>query len=557
MSQVNTLQSLDLILEDVSAEINLSINGLEQYSKDSKNVNALKKTLAHLSKLKGVFTLLEMQGAQRLAADAIVLIKSLPKKKEETRARLLDIVTTALARLMRYTEHVNQKPYDLPQLLLPAINSMRSSINATQLSESAFFVGETNKPRANCGMVSITSEESAERSRHFRQMYQIGFIEVLRQTNIVGGLKMMQRSMRNLDKECKRPNSPNLWWIAEAMLDGFVENALKMTKSRLKLLARLDLQIRQIENKPSHVLQENRSETRLLANDMLYLTMISGTTTERVTTLLDHFDLKPSEISDTMLHQETHAMRGPSERDYHSIAETLLDEICSIRDALNNSCENEFEPLDLEQTLKQMTNLNSLLKILQVDDQTVRLTVAIDLLATAIEEKNPLKEKDTNILFIVLKSISKVVNESDLSKYSSSSSLRRTTLSKKQQQVCERTYKSVQQLIREFLLFTQQNRKQTLLKEVQSRLDDIHTGFRQLKSQQAVSIVEGCQVFVSYHLTKNPHSTSEYAINLFADIISSLEFYLDTLSFTAKPSVKILQFAQDSLLNLNRETKNK
>ena len=58
-------------------------------------------------------------------------------------------------------------------------------------------------------------------------MYQIGFIEVLRQTNVVGGLKMMQRSMKLLDEECPRPNSPNLWWIAQAMLDGYINNALR------------------------------------------------------------------------------------------------------------------------------------------------------------------------------------------------------------------------------------------------------------------------------------------------------------------------------------------
>ncbi|TQV75124.1 hypothetical protein FLL45_09305 [Aliikangiella marina] len=557
MSQVSSLQSLDLILEDVSAEINLSINGLEQYSKNSDDKQPLKKTIVHLKKLKGVFTLLEMQGAQRLVSDAIALVKSLPIKKKETRQKLLEIVTTALARLMRYTEHVNQKPYDMPQLLLPAINNMRSAINATTLSESTFFKGETRKPRANLRPVMVTTEESAEQSRHFRQMYQIGFIEVLRQTNVVGGLKMMQRAMKLLDEECPRPNSPNLWWIAQAMLDGYVHNALKVTKTRLKMLARLDLQIRQVENKPTHVLNDNRAETRLLAKEMLYLTSISGAYSELISQVLAHFEIEPTELTDKLLRQESEAMRGPSDKDYSSIAETLLEEIMLLQDAIHNSQENEFEPLDLPQTLKQLTNLNSLLKILQVDDQTVRLSVAIDLLTKAIEEGMVMEDKDINILKTVLESISKVVNESELAKYSSKAAIRRSTLSPEKLAVCEQAYKDVQLLIKEFLSFTKQNRKQTILKNVKEQVDKILESIKLLDSDDATQVMEGCRVFLEYHLTKNPHSTSEKAINLFADIVSSIEFYLETLKFTAKPNKQILEFAQDSLLKLNRETKSK
>lgn len=555
MSQVSALQSLDLILEDVSAEINLTINGLEQYSRDNQNVKPLKKSASHLSKLKGVFTLLEMQGAQRLVTDATSLIKSLPKKTPTTRQQLLFIVSTALARLMRYTEHVNQKPYDLPQLLLPAINSMRKSINAPELTESAFFTCDCNKPRGEKDLVLITSEESAEKSRHFRQMYHIGLIEVLRQTNVAGGLRMMQRAIKSLDGECPRPHSPNLWWIGIAMLDGFIHESLLLTRARLKIFSRLDRQIRQVENKPENFHQENRAETRLLAKEMLYLTMISGTDTQRVKNVLAHFNLERHHISDKMLRDETVEMRGPSEQDYHSIAETLLDEINNITDSLSNSRDNDFEPIDLKHTVKQMSNLNNLLKILQVHDQTIRLSVAIDLINNAINEEQNLTEKDINILFIVMESISQAVNDSELAKYSSTSSLRRTKLTKNQMTICEKTHKQVQQLMQSFLTFTKENRKTLLLKDVQASLKDVAKGFQKLKSDQAISIVDGCNVFVDYHLYKNPHSTSNYAINLFADIITSLEFYLETLKFTAQPSEKILEFAEDSLLKLNRETK--
>ncbi len=553
MTQASALQSLDLILEDVSAEINLSINALEQYSRKPDSNTTLKKALVHLNKLKGVFTLLEMLGAQRLVADAIALIKKLPKLSRDAQSDLLSIVSTALARLMRYSEHVNQKPYDLPQLLLPAINSIRAAINAPQLSESIFFECDFNMPRNDRQRNLITSEESAEKSRHFRQMYQIGLIEVLRQTNIIGGLKMMQKALNKLDSECPRPKFPNMWWIAEAMLDGYIEGSLVLTKNRLKLFSRIDRQIRQVENKPENMLQDNRAETALLTKEMLYLTMIGSASTEQVKELLSHFNLQASAISDALIRQETQEMRGPSDQDYHSIAETLMDEIKAIKLALNNSLENAFEPLDLAQAHKQMLNLSNLLKILQVEDQRIRLNVAIELVASAVKDKKPLPDKDINILFIVLDSIYKVLNESELAKYAGNSGPKRLKLSKNQMVICENTHKHVRQLIELFEQFNNKNRRVLMLKDIHDSLDNIRLGFKQLKVEAATSICEGCLVFIDHHLTNNPHTTTDTAINLFADIVGSLEFYLETLKHTAKPSEKILEFAQNSLLHLNRE----
>ena len=556
MAQVSTLQSLDLILEDVSAEINLSINALEQYSRSFKNAKALKKSLSHLQKLKGVFTLLEMTGAQRLAIDTIALIKRLPKLKPETRTRLLDVTSVALARLMRYIEHINQKPYDLPQLLMPSINDLRNSINAPVLGESAFFQNDGNKPRGGKNLVLVTSEESAAKSRHFRQMYQVGLIEVLRQTNLLGGLRMMQKAIHKLDLECPRPNSPNLWWIAESMLDGYIENRLSLTRTRLKLFSRLDRQIRKVENKAENLLDDNKLEMSSLTKEMLYLTSISGAKSKRVEKLLEHFQIKSGDITDELLRQESEELRGPTDQDYRSIAESLLEEITRIEKTLNHSQENDHDVDDLKHAMKQMTNLNNLLQILQVDDQSVRLTVAIDLIDSTIKNKQTLSEKDANILFIVLDSIRKAVDKSELAKYSGRTSPRRQQLTKAQKIIWNQTFDHVKELIKIITQFVNDNRKVLLLKECPEHISHISAGFAKLKVKQAEPILKGCSIFLEHYLVKNPHSTSEDALNFFADIIGSLEFYLETLSFTSKPSPRILAFAENSLLQLNRLNKN-
>ncbi len=555
MSQVNRLQSLDLILEDVSAETNLAINALEQYS-STGDKKPLKKALSHIQKLKGVFTLLEMAGAERLLLDAMRLIKTLPKLKPENRKRLLGVITTALARLMRYGEHISQKPYDMPQLLLPSINELRASANVPILSESIFFGPDGSKQRKNRQKVFVTSEESAARSRHFRQMYQIGLIEVIRQTNLVGGLKMMQKAIGKLDEECPRPHSPNLWWITIALLQAYADNTLSLTKTRLKLFSRLDRQIRKVENKSENLLEDNKLEIRLLTKELLYLVSISDSKDPAVLEVKQHFDLEDG-LTDKMLREESEALRGPSDQDYQSIAEALLTEISSIEGTLRNSRAEKISRDDLMLAKKQMVNLNNLLKILQVDEEAVRLTVAIDLVDKALTENEELIEKDLNILFIVLETLAKSVEESDILRGAGRKQLNREKLSKAEAQFLKQTETSVKKLIATVTKFVKANHETRVLAPLVGLLDEISDGFDKLKVKPAKPIIQGCQDYVQNHLLKSPKKVDQDSLNLFADIIGSLEFYLETLAFTTQPSERILQFADNSLAELNRRFQGK
>jgi hypothetical protein len=555
MSQVSTLQTLDLILEDISAEINLSISSLERFRQDPKSSRPLTKCKAHLNRLKGVFALLDMPSANRLVLDAIKVVNSLAKCKQETRQRYLEALSIALIRLSRYCEHVNQKETALAELLLPSINELRTTINVQQLDESVFFKAKANKSRKNKRLSLITSEEDAANSRHYRQMYQIGLIEVLRQTNLNGGLSMMKKSLVKLDDECPRPASPNLWWIAQALMDGYIEQGLALTKPRLKLFSRLDRQICYLENKAVYRLDDNKQETQRLAQEMLYLTWISQSESKLVKKLLAHFDLAMPLIGDKRLREESEELRGPSDQDYNSISEALLEEIEKIENLLLQADEKALNHLNLEEVMSQMVTLNNLLKILQVDDQTVRLSVAIDLIEKAIEKKRSITTKDSNILFLVLKSIKESVGESKLAKYSGQKRKQRSRISDSKMKVCESTELLVKQLIKDVSLFSEDGRKRQSLSKVEQLILDIQQGFNKLEIKNVEPILNACLSFVKTHLIREPQATSQNSIELFADIITSLEFYLETLKFTTEPSTRILEFAENSMSQLQSSLK--
>lgn len=552
----NSLKSLDIILSDIESENKLAISKLEIYAQsdqeDKESLTFLREASEHIKRLKGVYTLLEMKGCQQMVADLLMILKRLPKMQSDVRSRLLETIFTAVMRLMQYTSYINHKQTDLPELMLSAINELRTSINAQLLPESFFFKANCNKRRSDQNLTLILSDESASKSRHLRQMYQIGLIEVLRQTNLVGGLRMMKNAIQKLDKECRPPQSPNLWWITEALLDNFVSGSLRLTPTRIKLFSRVDRQIRNLEANSQNFRAESKKEIQLLTREILYITSISDKPTELTSRVVKHFGLTKNTMTDSLLRRQTAAFKGPSEEDYSSLAEALIEEIDLIEASLLFGKENNYSKLDVEEIKQKTVNLSNLLKILQVDEHLVRLAVAIDLLDKSIAQDNALTQSDVDILFNVLNSVKDTLSHTDFAHHDPKSEDNREILSPQKSKIRESTHQKINRLISEFTKFTDNNRRALLLKNIPNLLEESRQGFEKLRVKGTQKILDDCAKFVNQYLMRTPSQTSEDAINLFADIIGSLEFYLETLKFTSAPSPRILQFAENSRANLHR-----
>ncbi len=155
----------------------------------------------------------------------------------------------------------------------------------------------------------------------------------------------------------------------------------------------------------------------------------------------------------------------------------------------------------------------------------------------------------------VLKSIKEAISESKLAKYSGQTRKQRNRISVTQLKICESPETLLKALVRDVTLFSEQERKRQHLSNVEQLIIDIQLGFKKLKIVKAEPILDACLNFVKTHLIRNPQATSQSSIELFADIISSFEFYLDTLKFTSEPSSRILEFAENSLSQLQTSLK--
>ncbi len=550
MSTANSLQSLDLVAEEVIVQITKIATALEHYANQLTDVDYLELALGHTQKLKGIYSLLAMSGAQQLTralADCLDLIGT---KELTAKSKLIEATFLSLVQLERYTIHVRYKTYDFPQIVIPAINELRTAMHQPKLAESTFFFHSGLKPRSRSNVVNIITERSAEKSRHIRQIYQMGLIEVLTQSNLAGGLKMMRKALVKLDSDFPRLHSPNLWWIGQGLLDAFLSKNLKLSRPRLVLFSQIDQQIKQIENKPGFRIKDNKTKIKSLTKEMLYLTAISTTRSKCVNQIVAHFNLSEPLLTDKQLNQEINHLQGPTLEDYQALSKTLKKEIMLIEDSLHQASQVDFCSFDLRKILQQMSTLNKFLKAIRLDEPTIKIGVSVSMLKRKILKNKLLSEKESAMLFLVLEHVKSQCNRFELRNKSDNRLYERKGLEGNLLLRCLSTHKKIKKLIGILTEFSARNRKVLLIKETPELLKAIKNGFEELNATEALPIIDNCISFLVFQLINQPKKTSEEKINLFADVIGSLEFYLDTLKFNVAPSRSILRFAQESLSKL-------
>jgi hypothetical protein len=553
MLRTNTLQAFDLIGDDVATEIGRSIKQFENYLASDDQSDSLLSALNHINKLKGIFTLLDARGPLTLINEILVVAEQLPLVDKKSR-NLMETLSISLLRLQRYLEHVGKKSDDMPELLLPAINSLRKQLGKQSLLESSFFKVDLERRRPD-SPIDLAENRQSPKSRYYRKMYHIGLIEVLRRTSIKGGLKMMQRALQNLDDGLRLSNSHDLWWISEVLMDSFIEKKLQLTSERLKIFTRIDYQIKQLDQGNAETKEQSKRKAIDLTKEALYLSTISHQDSLKRSDLLDYFELKEPVIKEQQLRVERDEYNGPSESDFSAITDSLMSELSEIELLMCRLSHKVIQTKLQKQTLEKMLRLKKMLFILKEETQIIRLSMGISLIENTIECRSAMQEKDIEFLNVVLDNISTALTLARQSNNLGSQETRRARLSDEMESIRSDAHQAIKSLMETMANFMANNRKTLLLKGVPNLLDKVLDSFTKLKIPRAAQQVVASRQYFSNYLQQNPHSTPEESIQYFADIIGGLEFYLDTMAFTAHPSEQTLEFIDSSLDSLRKTTR--
>lgn len=537
-----------MIADIIRSSVNDAISSLERYHNGENGAEARKAAWSSVYQLNRVFTFIELQSAALLTRDICNILKQFSDPYSEEDDERLEAVIYSLTIMERYIDFICTKPFDLPQLLFTIINDLRATSNQPLFAESSFFEANHRKVREDLESRNrLDDYEKVKTSRRLRQMFQMGLIEIIRKTNVSGGLGMMSRALLKLDKQCGCPSAPNLWWIAAGAIEGFQNGGLIVRPDRIKLMSRLDLQIRELGRVDHNINYKNREKAEQLAFELLYLVSLSDSSEPLTEELRIHFDLQNTGLTERNLAQEFLLLKGLKEDDYASLFDTILEDILKVQtDLIAEDYDANSE--ELSQLYHQVKQLHSLFSVLEYQSLEIQLKEAVERIELTMNKNVKLNDTDRRFTSDVLAKIESFLNERKHSGPKSQTNLNRKSLTVEQSEAVNYGRKQIHQVITQIENYSKQEHDPELLHSMPASLERAAQKLTDLNANNIITLIDELIELSHQYFLKQPATMQ--ALELLADILCSIEFHLETLEKNHIPSEKIYQFADENLARL-------
>ncbi|MCO7225111.1 hypothetical protein [Pleionea sp. CnH1-48] len=549
MSYRDPMASLELISEDIHSVLNQAMAQIEAFHNSNHTGSELEDAAVELHKLRNIFALLDMKGAHQLIKDILASINQL--YAEGVSDSMMEAMGYSLSMIGRYVDFMCHKPFDLPELLFPALNEFRKECDLPLFKESSFFKADHHKMRETVKETRLERYDAAEKSRLFRQMYQIGLIEVIRRTNVPGGLNMMGRALKRLDEQCGCSNSPNLFWIAIGVIEGYVNGGLIINRERIKLFSKLDLQIRELAKVSDELNYQNRESADALTQELLYLVSLSESEDMTTQQLKSHFELNDVSISDRVIHQEYLLLKGPSYKDFEALFDTLLDDVTKIHAHLSAYQAGSRSTESLIPIKEHLEQLYKLLSVLKMSEEADAIKPLVDTAEQLLRSNDEMTEEQRLYMQTALKTIEQALKAKSRAPLKGDEAVTKSALPTEHIAHCKNAKKSLHQACQTLEDFIAYHNNVAFIKLTPELLKQAAESLSKLNDGGYSKIVLECAQVVEDFLLIYPESIHKDALQLMADILCSVEFYLESAEKGHRPNPQILDFALESMAKLD------
>ena len=545
--------SLGLVRNDLFVTIELVEQSLERFIAERGDAAALQQMVEGLQQLGGTLKLLQLAGAELLAREMWQLATDIPTGAGAARDGQLAALGRGLFVLRRYLESIDSHRQEIPELLLPSVNEVRESLGQPALPESFFFSVRLDAPRPPRALRPLTSDSG----RRLRQMYQVGLLGVLRGEGVEAGLRLMERALGRLDAGC----ATRLCWIAAAALESLREAPLRLYPWRLRLLARIDRQLRQLLDAPSS------EAPRSLLKELLYLVALSDAHGERASEMRRVFGLAALPFSDRQLEEESQRLAGPGLEVMRALAVAIREELAAIKDILDligrgavqveSKVALRAQVVRLAKTLG-MIGLGAAAQALQAQTAMLDAWVA----ASDIPAAADLLRLADALLFVesMVATLERgserpaALATGTAGDSSGAESYATHQLSEARSVVMDEAQAGLALAKRAITAYLESNGDKLNLANVPTSLQAVRGGLWFLGLARAAELVGACADYIQKHMIEISQIPSEPMLETLADALTSLEFFLEGgAGLRPEGQPDVLDLAADSVRALGMQ----
>ncbi|WP_282356730.1 Hpt domain-containing protein [Pseudomonas sp. PS01303] len=547
--------ALEWVKGEIAETLKQAHQAIEAVLDDPQAFPGLDECLDYIHQVHGSLQMVEFYGAALLAEEMEHLVEALQQERVSHRDEALHLLLQALGQLPIYLDRVQSARRDLPLVVLPLINDLRSARGESLLSETSLFSPQLPElpPLSAEALALLEPPELPNVLRKLRQTLQMALVGLLREQDDQTHLGYLAKVFTRLEAlSGDTPLSP-LWQVASALVEGMRQGVIANSPALRSLFKDADKELKRLLDQGMAGL--NQPPPPELLKSLLFYIAKAEHPTGQMLTMKDRYSLDDALPDSAMVDEERARLAGPDRDAMRSVLAALCEELVRVKERLDLFVRSDRQHTsDLESLLAPLRQIADTLAVLGFGQPR---KVIIDQLAVVLSLAQGQREPNDAILMDVAGALLYV--EATLAgmvgtvepESPEDARLPTTDLTQIHQIVIKEARICLQQAKDMIVDYIDADWDRQHLQPLPALLTQVRGALAMIPLNRAASLVEACNGFIRDHLLLDPHEPGWEQLDHLADVISSLEYYLERLSDDPQaPGEQLLDVAQKSLASL-------
>jgi len=578
MSETHDHSKIKWIKDELDQVVLQARTALEDYTDGVGDSELMTSCGQYLHQVKGTLQILELHGAVMLAEEMESVANSIADGaiSQDYIGHASEALMQGMVRLPDYLEKLQHGALDHPAIILPLINDLRIVRGSDLLSEIELAAPEIEQKLTR--REDVDEEGSSRLPRvvnKLRHRYHLCLLKWFYNTDPIVGIEGLRVILERLQDVSGTGQVRSLFQVARAALAAPLED-LENPNTSLKLLfGKVDRELKRIIKEGERPVAE--APTVSTMRDLLYHVAHVKEDDDLVKSVKKEFELDSLAISQQLVEQGRESLALPNSELMESLKEAISSELSEIKDVLDLFIRTKNSDSGQLQSLEQpMSKVADTLGMIGHADLCQRMKSQADKIkniatAGAVTNESDLLEIAGDIVFVEaslenLASFVKtqIIENTQILDHNKNDAAEAGQITNEELLPGGEFDRLTDSVVREasvdmakikdaILAYIKDPKKSQVLEKVPQHFYAIAGAFEILKMFDVSGLLRATAGYVSSELITHKTIPDVQRLNAFADAITSIEYFMETIADGRGVQNDILDVAREALVRLGTE----
>ncbi len=561
MTNAQDFGALNWVKDELDVSIRQARQSLESHVESTGDGSALQSCGDHLHQIARVLQMVQVYGPSMLAEEMELVVRAMADGSVRQQEDAAEALMLALIQLPDYLEKLQGGDADIPLIILPLLNDLRAVRDAPLLSEAALFKPEIEGAKAGDRITGEPNSNLPVVAKQVRLKLHVGLLAWYRQRDTKQAWPLLRNVFHTVQTAAGTEQVHRLFWVSEALMHGLMESSIAPGIAVKQLFSRIDRKLKQIIDGGEQAVQQEKTDA--LLKNLLYYIARAKSGDALIRQVKDAYNLDQVMPSEDQLAQGRQGLSGSNAELAESIRDAVSIELTRIKDILDLFMRDEKADMEMLSHLESpMRKLADTLGMIGQGALRSRLNRQAEKVKSLVEKQSmpeefELMEMAGDILYV----------ESSLSTLHTAHPTDETLPEEggwglnlpegEYQNLIKQTVREAKVDIakaKEVIIgYTEVSDDASVLMTVQEGFKRVEGALRILNLLEAAEIMAKTGRFIQQQIIGRNAPPQRHQLNYLADVISAIEYYLETLVDGAGDRREILSIANASLGSLLSE----